>query len=121
MKQLNGMSQQEFANQIGISQDKVSRMENDPSQVSVEILLRIAAHFGMSLDELIKVPTEDSRHARGLHMELRSGDSDAYTHGSNAGRLRKAAVALTTVTTAAAVRPHRQRCAAAFLHQTDRL
>ena len=56
MKQLNGMSQQEFANQIGISQDKVSRMENDPSQVSVEILLRIAAHFGMSLDELIKVP-----------------------------------------------------------------
>lgn len=30
MKQLNGMSQQEFANQIGISQDKVSRMENDP-------------------------------------------------------------------------------------------
>lgn len=30
MNQLNGMSQQEFANQIGISQDKVSRMENDP-------------------------------------------------------------------------------------------
>ena len=56
MKQLNGMSQREFANQIGISQDKVSRMENDPSQVSVEILLRIAAHFGISLDELIKVP-----------------------------------------------------------------
>lgn len=56
MKQLNGMSQQEFANQIGISQDKVSRIENDPSQVSVKILLRIAAHFGMSLDKLIKVP-----------------------------------------------------------------
>ena len=54
-------------------------------------------------------------------MELRSGDSDAYTHGINAGRLRKAAVALTTVITAAAIRPHRQRCAAAFLHQTDRL
>ena len=34
---------------------------------------------------------------------LRSGDSDAYTHGINAGRLRKAAVALTTVITAAAI------------------
>ena len=56
MKQLNGMSQQEFANQIGISQDKVSRMENSPTQVSMEILLRISAHFGMSLDELVKVP-----------------------------------------------------------------
>lgn len=55
-KQLNGMSQEEFAKQIGISQDKVSRMESNPSQVSLDVLVKIAMHFGMSLDELISLP-----------------------------------------------------------------
>lgn len=55
-KQLNGMSQEEFAKQVGISQDKVSRMEADPTQVSLEVLIKIAMHFGMSLDELISLP-----------------------------------------------------------------
>ena len=55
-KQLNGMSQEAFAKQVGISQDKVCRMEADPSQVSLEVLIKIATHFGMSLDELISLP-----------------------------------------------------------------
>lgn len=55
-KQLNGMSQEDFAKQVGISQDKVSRMESDPKQVSLEILIKIATHFGMTLDELISLP-----------------------------------------------------------------
>ena len=55
-KHLNGMSQEEFAKQVGISQDKVSRMESDPSQVSLEVLIKIATHFGMGLDELISLP-----------------------------------------------------------------
>ena len=50
---LKNMSQEAFAKQIGVSQDKVSRMEADPSQVSLEILINIATHFGISLDELI--------------------------------------------------------------------
>lgn len=55
-KHLNNMSQDAFAKQIGISQDKVSRMEADPSQVSLDIIIKIATHFGMSLDELISLP-----------------------------------------------------------------
>lgn len=54
--QLNGMSQEEFAKQVGISQDKVSRMESDPTQVSLDVIAKIAIHFGMSLDELISLP-----------------------------------------------------------------
>ncbi len=56
LKNLNNMSQEEFAKQVGISQDKVSRMENDPTQVSLDILVKIASHFGMTLDELISLP-----------------------------------------------------------------
>lgn len=55
-KQLNGMSQEEFAKQVGISQDKVSRMETDPTQVSLDVIIKIASHFGMTLDELISIP-----------------------------------------------------------------
>lgn len=54
--QLNGMSQEEFAKQVGITQDKVSRMESDPTQVSLDILFKIATHFGMSLDDLVGLP-----------------------------------------------------------------
>lgn len=53
---LNGMSQEDFAKLVGISQDKVSRMEADPSQVSLEILLKICEQFGFTLDELIQIP-----------------------------------------------------------------
>ena len=56
MKYLNGMSQEEFAKQIGVSQDKVSRMETDYKQISLDILVNIARQFGMTLDELINLP-----------------------------------------------------------------
>lgn len=55
-KHLNGMSQEDFAKQVGISQDRVSRMESDPRQVSLDVLVKIATHFGMTLDELINLP-----------------------------------------------------------------
>ncbi len=58
-KQLNGMSQEDFAKQVGISQDKVSRMESDPNQISLEVIINIATHFGMTLDELINLPKPD--------------------------------------------------------------
>lgn len=55
-KHLNGMSQEDFAKQVGISQDRVSRMESDPGQVSLDVLIKIAKQFGVTLDELINLP-----------------------------------------------------------------
>ena len=52
---LAGMSQEEFAKQVGISQDRVSRMEADPSKVSLDVLIAISTHFGISLDSLVKI------------------------------------------------------------------
>ena len=54
--QLDGISQEKFAKQVGISQDRVSRMEADPSQVTLEVLCKISAHFGISLDQLVGNP-----------------------------------------------------------------
>lgn len=69
-KQLNGMSQEEFANLIGISQDKVSRMEKYPEQVSVDVLVNIAKSFGMSLDELIGLPKPTMQALSRLYLEF---------------------------------------------------
>ena len=54
--QLNGMSQAKFAKLLGMTQDRISRIESNPEQISVDLLIQIATHFGMSLDELIKLP-----------------------------------------------------------------
>ncbi len=55
-EQLNGMSQEEFARLVGISQDKVSRMETNPEQISLEIIMNISSCFGIGLNELISIP-----------------------------------------------------------------
>ena len=53
------MSQDVLAKTLGISQDKVSRMENDPNQITLEMLIKIAMTFGMNLDDLVKLPERD--------------------------------------------------------------
>ncbi len=70
-QQLNGMSQEEFARQIGVSQDKVSRIEANPGQIPLEIILSMAEHFGMELNDLIKLSKETKA------LEVRNTWSDA--------------------------------------------
>ncbi len=64
LEQLNGMSQEEFASQIGISQDKVSRMESNPDQITLPIIIQIAEHFGMTLNDLIEIPSKEVKALR---------------------------------------------------------
>lgn len=47
------MSQEEFAKLIGVRQDVVSRMEKDPSQITLSTLKIIAEKTGTTLDELV--------------------------------------------------------------------
>jgi len=47
------MTQQEFAAQIGISQNYVSDMERGQVEVGAEILLRIAREFGRTMEWLL--------------------------------------------------------------------
>lgn len=47
------LSQVEFANLIGLRQDAVSRMEKNPSQIPIDVLLTIATKTGLTLDQLV--------------------------------------------------------------------
>jgi transcriptional regulator with XRE-family HTH domain len=47
------MTQDEFAERIGISQNHLSTMERGKVEIGAEILLRISREFGKSLDWLL--------------------------------------------------------------------
>jgi transcriptional regulator with XRE-family HTH domain len=55
LRELRGfyMSQREFAERIGISQNYVSDMEHGRVEVGAEILLRIGREFGKSIEWLL--------------------------------------------------------------------
>jgi transcriptional regulator with XRE-family HTH domain len=47
------MTQKEFAERIGISQNYLSTMEHGKVEIGVEILLRISREFGKSIEWLL--------------------------------------------------------------------
>ena len=47
------MTQAELANLIGVRQDTVSRMEKNPDQISLTLLINIAEKTGLTLDQLV--------------------------------------------------------------------
>ena len=55
VRELRGfdMTQQDFADRIGISQTYVSEMEHGKVEVGGEILLRIACEFGRTIEWLL--------------------------------------------------------------------
>lgn len=55
IRELRGfdMTQEEFAERIGVSQGYLSSIEHGKKEVSAEILLRISREFGRSVDWLL--------------------------------------------------------------------
>ena len=49
-----GLRQEELGNLLGVSKQSVSNWENENIMPSVELLLRIADYFGVSLDYLLE-------------------------------------------------------------------
>ena len=55
IRELRGfdMTQDDFANRVGVSQNYLSMMENGKVQIGAEILLNISRQFGKSLEWLL--------------------------------------------------------------------
>lgn len=58
------MSEMEFANLIGVSHDDILRMEDNPSEITIDVLVKIANKTGQTLDELLsyKKPAAKALH-----------------------------------------------------------
>lgn len=59
LRQQRGLLQQELADRVGVSQGAVARWENDTLDVSLRSARRLAAFFGLTLDELLQQVDEE--------------------------------------------------------------
>ena len=60
LRELNNMSQWQAAEAIGCTQGNYSRYETGEREPSIELLIKMAAAFGVSVDYLIGRADEDS-------------------------------------------------------------
>ena len=56
-RKAKGMTQEELANQLGVSSQAVSKWENDASCPDISLLPRLCHTLGISTDALLTPPT----------------------------------------------------------------
>ena len=81
-KKMN-MSQEEFANKIGVSRQAVSKWELDKAYPDLDKLVDICGMFGLSLDELVNGVEHDEK--PGMEAEQRVEISNAPLNVSYVG------------------------------------
>ena len=54
IRKMNGLTQEEFAWELGISRQALSKWENGASVPDVQMLLRIADFYDITLDQLVR-------------------------------------------------------------------
>lgn len=70
-RQRRGWTLEDLANRAGMSASTLSRLEAGKRQASLELLLPLSRHLGVTLDELLETAARDPRVRRGV--ELRDG------------------------------------------------
>lgn len=55
LRESKGMSQTIFGNEFGISQQTVSRIERDPTQMATDLLIKMAHKFNVTTDYLLEL------------------------------------------------------------------
>ena len=59
LRKKKGITQEELANELGVSAQAVSKWENNSSCPDVSLLTKIADYFGVSVDALLRENEED--------------------------------------------------------------
>lgn len=59
LRKKKGITQEELANELGVSAQAVSKWENNSSCPDVSLLTEIADYFGVSVDSLLRENEED--------------------------------------------------------------
>lgn len=82
LRKEKGITQEELANEIGVSAQAVSKWENDSSCPDVSLLTKIADFFGVTVDELLRA-TEDEIKSKGDSKTADSVHSHNYAKNVN--------------------------------------
>lgn len=59
LRKKKGITQEELANELGVSAQAVSKWENNSSCPDVSLLTKIADYFGVSVDDLLRAQEDD--------------------------------------------------------------
>lgn len=59
LRKKKGITQEELANELGVSAQAVSKWENNSSCPDVSLLTKIADYFGVSVDALLRAQEDD--------------------------------------------------------------
>jgi len=59
LRKKQGLSQMQFAQKLGVTQGTVSQWETGLSRPETDMLARIAAEFGVSVDVLLDIPSRE--------------------------------------------------------------
>ena len=71
LRKEKGYSQQKLASLLGVSRSTIAMWESDASQPDHEMLLTIAEHFGVTVDELLgRTTSYDSSHRKGIQIPI---------------------------------------------------
>ena len=54
IRKMNNLTQEEFAEELGVSRQAISKWENGSSVPDVQMLLRIADYYNLTLDQLVR-------------------------------------------------------------------
>ncbi|MBQ7642385.1 MAG: helix-turn-helix transcriptional regulator [Clostridia bacterium] len=65
----SGYNQQQMAKMLGVTKQCVSNWENDNVMPSVEMLVKVAAFYSVSTDELLGLTNENTLNLSGLDEE----------------------------------------------------
>jgi len=57
IRKMNNLSQESFAEELGVSRQAISKWENGTSIPDVQMLLRIAEFYNITLDQLVMINT----------------------------------------------------------------
>ena len=70
LRKKKGITQEELANELGVSAQAVSKWENNSSCPDVSLLTKIADYFGVSVDDLLRAQEDDIVDLAGCLVEI---------------------------------------------------
>ncbi len=72
LRKKHSLTQEEFAERLGVTPQAVSKWENDVSCPDIMLLPKIAEMFGVSIDELMGVKTSEKKKEQNDELEFKS-------------------------------------------------
>ena len=81
LRKQHGLSQEELADQLGVSRQAVSKWERGEASPDTDNLIELARIYGISLDELLGLKKEDSDNDN-INVHVSTDDADIHVSGT---------------------------------------